>query len=74
MKSTRLSKLPDGTLKHASELTGLPSRYLGDLASTRRRPGRKRAVILERQTGIPAAVWLLGGADEIRRRLIELAR
>ncbi len=62
-------RLQHGTLKSLSEKTGLPVTKLSDYAAARARPGRSRALFLEGKTGIDAAKWVFGSADEIKSAL-----
>jgi hypothetical protein len=59
-------RLKRGTLQKLEEETGIYFRALSDYASTRKRPGAKRAKELEMNTGIPATTWLYGKTIEIK--------
>ncbi|MGE0087685.1 MAG: hypothetical protein AB7S75_25010 [Desulfococcaceae bacterium] len=66
-----MKRLPHGSIKAICEKTRLPQSYLSDLISTRKRPGRKRAKILEtaaKEIGkdIPAALWVFGTKEQLR--------
>ncbi len=67
-------RLPYGVLKSLAKETGFTVRYLSDLAAIRKRPGRKRAPLLEdacKKLGlnVPAMLWLYGTTEEIKRAL-----
>lgn len=67
-------KLPSGTLIALGTETGLRPQYLCDLIATRRRPGRKRALLLEaacKKVGyaVSATTWLYGSSEEIKSAL-----
>ena len=71
-----LNRLPNGSLSPLSQKTGFPISYLSDLVSTRKRPSRKRALLLEQASSvignpIPAATWLLGSTSEIRALILK---
>jgi len=67
-------RLPYGSLKSLSEKTGISKQSLCDLVATRRRPSRKRALLLEKackELGLdaPAILWLYGTQEKIKRAL-----
>jgi len=64
-----MERLPYGFWTGISSDTGISVQELSDYASTRKRPGRERAMVLERATGIDAKVWLYGTAQEINGAL-----
>lgn len=52
-----------------NELTGQSKTDLCDLAATRKRPSFKRAMKLEKLTGVHHDLWLGGTSDEIKAEL-----
>jgi hypothetical protein len=69
-----MSRLPKGTLTKLSEISGLDAAYLSDLANTTKRPGRERALLLEKHCtklglDISATDWLFGSSNKIKAAL-----
>jgi transcriptional regulator with XRE-family HTH domain len=67
-------RLPHGFLKKITEITGFSKSYLSDLAAGRKRPGRKRSLLLEEactamSLNVPAELWLFGTSFEIKSAL-----
>ena len=67
-------KLKNGTLIKFSKVTKLCIQVLSDYSCARKRPSRKRAVLLEKAArkmgvGIPAVMWLYGTGEEIKTKL-----
>ena len=67
-------RLKNGTLTKLSKITRLPIQVLSDYAGTSKRPGRVRAVMLEKSAKkigaeIPAILWLYGTAKQIKAEL-----
>lgn len=66
-------RIPKGKLKKVAEKAEVPSTTMCDYAATRLRPSRKRSIHLEKTTGIPAALWLLGSSQEIKQAIVDAA-
>ena len=66
-------RLPKGKLKLVANKTQLSTQKVCDYAATRQRPSRKRAIHLEKETGIPASLWLLGTSDQIKLAIMNVA-
>ena len=67
-------RINQGVLKTLSEVSGVAVTYLSDIASIRKRPGRKTALLISisaRSIGIniPPEILIYGGAYEIKKRL-----
>ena len=67
-------RLKNGTLIKLSEKTKLPIQVLSDYAGTSKRPGRIRAILLEKSAkkigvNIPAVMWLYGTEKQIKAEL-----
>jgi hypothetical protein len=67
-------RLSHGILKSLSEKTGISIQCLSDLVATRRRPSRKRALLLEKVCkdlglDVSAILWLYGAQENIKRAL-----
>lgn len=68
-------RLPYGTLTDLAKETGLPARYLSDLANCHKRPGAQRALKLEKASEkigrkVTAMQWLYADAAEIKAALV----
>ena len=63
-------RLPHGKLKALSEKSGIERTKLSAYANTHLRPGRKRALHLEKILGVGALLWLYGTSQEIKEALI----
>lgn len=66
-----------GILKKLSTETGYSRSYLSDLASGRRRAGRKRAAVLEEAcqnlgASVNKELWVFGTSDEITEALSKI--
>jgi hypothetical protein len=64
-------KLPNGTLAKLSKETGISVYILSDYIATRRRPGRKKSLVLEKASGISAMMWLFGTKSELRKLMLK---
>ncbi|NNG00891.1 MAG: hypothetical protein HKM93_16000 [Desulfobacteraceae bacterium] len=67
-------RIPHKLLKSLSDATGFSVTYLSDIAATRKRPGRTRAMTLEKaakkiNADVPAILWLYGSSTEIKTAL-----
>lgn len=62
-------RLKKGILKKINRLTGYNKTYLCDLFATRKRPSFKRAMRLEKITGIHHDLWLGGTSEKIKAEL-----
>jgi hypothetical protein len=72
VKRGEIMRIPVGTLQSLKQSTGIDSKLLSEYCSTRKRPGRLRAKVLEkgaRDIGrkIPAEVWLYGSRTELKK-------
>lgn len=70
-----MKRLPRGTLTKLSEKTGIGPSYLSDIIATSKRPGRKKALTLEKAAAelgkeIPAVMWLYGSRTELRQAVV----
>jgi hypothetical protein len=69
-----IMRLSKGVLQNLHEQTKISVPALSDYAATRKRPGRKRALDLEKACkdlgyDVPAIVWLYDSSEEIKSRL-----
>ena len=64
-------RLPNGLLKKLSEKTGMKIsvQRLSDHAAGRIRPSRKRAIFLEKCSGVSRVTWIFGSPEEIKAAL-----
>lgn len=63
-------RLPRGTISQLIDRTGLSGPYICDLIAGRKRPGRERALVMQEASGVDAATWLYGSAQEIKQALL----
>jgi hypothetical protein len=62
-------RIKHGVLKEISIKTGKSIPFLSDLASARKRAGRKMAKILAEASNVSEVIWLYGSSDEIKKAL-----
>lgn len=72
MTDTTLKTVPNGKLQAIAKLTGVSAKLISEYRSTIRRPGTKRAAMLQEKLGIPAVTWLYGTEEELTEAILDL--